>query len=204
MFERDRSWFPTSIDTGSAEGLGTVVLFDIGLFPSCEGCEITETRIVIVVSVPKGDVNWCLRASCLTGEYGCPHVLRCVDSHCFSFAFDSFDQFHCKIAVACAVMVTPWAAWAGVGFDIKPDTIIEIWGDAIDEFMGLGGCIFASAREHVDISFESCCFHIFEWLYYIFIKTSIWAISSRNSECDSIVFGTGVVLDRKELGDVDA
>ena len=57
MFEKDRSWSPTSVDTGSAEGLGAVVLFDIGLFPSCEGCEITETRIVIVVSVPKGDVN---------------------------------------------------------------------------------------------------------------------------------------------------
>ena len=70
--------------------------------------------------------------------------------------------------------------------------------------MGLGGCIFASAREHVDISFESCFFHIFKCLYYVFIETSVGAISSRNSECDAVVFGTGVVLDRKELGDVDA
>ena len=53
----DRSWSPASVDTGSTERLSTVILLYVGLFPSCEGCEITEARVVVVVSVPKGDID---------------------------------------------------------------------------------------------------------------------------------------------------
>ena len=56
MMFGDRSWSPASVDAGSAERLGAVVLFNVGLFPSCEGCEITETRVVVIVSVPKRDI----------------------------------------------------------------------------------------------------------------------------------------------------
>ena len=44
---------PVSVDCGSTESASTEVLFHGGLLPPCEGLEVAEAGVTVVVGVPQ-------------------------------------------------------------------------------------------------------------------------------------------------------
>ena len=100
-------------------------------------------------------------------------------------------------------MIFPRTSRTGVRLNIEPYSWVQFRRNTIDKLVDLTRRIFSSTRKHVSISGQSSSSHIFESLHYILINSSIWVISSGYAKSNSIVFGTCIVLNRKQLRNIN-
>ena len=115
------------IDSCSAKSSIALELLDRGLGPASESLEVSEGRIVIVVSVPQ--LLRCDAGTCSeTAHNGLPHVSCRIDGWHLSVALDAVDDLGQEGTVSC-VVAAPATACAGVGFNVDPHHAVEVAGN---------------------------------------------------------------------------
>ena len=178
--------------SSTAEGRISSILLDTGLSPATEGSEIWEGRVAIVMSVPKGHVFvGSARTSC--AHNALPHVVVGVDTWYFSMASHGIYEVSDILAVGCTRALSPAAAWWGISLNIEPDHSIVSTAHARHEIIDLGWSTLASAREHIDINIgDTGSAGIVDIGETVGIESTVWVVSTGDSEGDSIVLPAGV------------
>ena len=122
--------------------------------PPSDLSEIWKWGGVIVFSVPQ-ECRWDLGACEPVSENFIPKVPGCVNSNPSVVVFYPVYCFVQEVTVGGKVVGVPGASWAWVGFHIHPNNIVKGVGYFLNQLIYLCSWVFAPAREHVHIGFQS-------------------------------------------------